>query len=417
VTDLYQHPLRDVDVVALRSTAARSGWLVETPEILRAGFGRAIKSLVIPFDDPSSGDGISALFDGVEFTGTFAAPTGHGPLAFASVPFDRAELIRLWLPEHVITVSDAGEAWLTSVAPDLRVALGFLDGTSPVGIDAEYDVIQAEFSPSPDGYARAVAAAVDEIRRSDLEKVVLARNVTGRTATTIDAAVVIGRLHDREPACTLYAVPGVTRGRFVGASPELLIGNVDGAVAAHPLAGTVALEVETDAEQYASWLLGSTKNLFEHRVVVDDIVRRLAERCDDVRAEARPSIVTLRSVAHLGTWIHAKASSDAPVSALELLRLLHPTPAVGGWPQEHALRVIDELEPDDRGLYAGAVGWLDHQGSGEWWITIRGVLVDSDSFHAWAGAGIVADSDPIAEREETRNKLASVLAGLGPLPR
>jgi len=170
---------------------------------------------------------------------------------------------------------------------------------------------------------------------------------------------------------------------------------------------------EADADDYATWLLGSTKNLFEHRVVVDDIVQRLTRRCADVRADGRPSIVILRSVAHLGTWIHGKALTDDPTDALELLGLLHPTPAVGGLPQQRALEIIQQLEPEDRGLYAGAVGWIDATGNGEWWIAIRGVLLNDDTFTAWAGAGIVADSDPIGEREETRNKLSSILAGLG----
>jgi isochorismate synthase len=125
--------------------------------------------------------------------------------------------------------------------------------------------------------------------------------------------------------------------------------------------------------------------------------------------------VTLRSVAHLGTWIHAKVLDGDAFGALELLAQIHPTAAVGGIPRERGVEVIDQLEGEPRGLFGGAVGWLDANGSGEWWLAIRGIELDRDHFLAWAGAGIVADSDPIAEREETRDKLAAILVGLGPM--
>lgn len=413
---LYQSRLSHIDVTRLRLCAARRGWLLETNETMRAGFGRSISEVTVSTDELGP-EHVARLFASVTIERDLNAPTGSGALAFASVPFARRQLVRLWIPQHVAVVSADGTAWLTSVCAVAADALRELDSESLTGLDDDYELVAATFSPTPDGYAHAVASAVEEIRHSDLEKVVLARRVVGRTTQPIDPAVVISRLHEREPACTLYAMSGLRDDRFVGASPELMISSIDGSVTAHPLAGTVALHDESDSRDYATWLLGSGKNLFEHRVVVDDIVRRLETRCDDVRAESSPSIVTLRSVAHLGTWIVGKVNDERPVSAVELLALLHPTPAVGGLPAEHAVRVIERLEPEDRGLYAGAVGWIDEMGSGEWWIAIRGVMVAGDEFTAWAGAGIVADSDPIAEREETRDKLASILAGLGDLPR
>jgi isochorismate synthase len=410
VTTFHRHRLEGVDLAALRAVAARSGWLVETNDWLRAGFGAAVATVSVE-------GGVSVADTCRPFDGLELARDGGALTAFAAAPFDRRGVLCAWVPEHVVSVSSYGDAWLTSTSPDPTRALTIIAEGAGDTLDTEYEVVAATFAPSPDGYARAVAAAVEEIRHSDLEKVVLARRVIGRTDQGIDPAVVVTRLHEREPACTLYAVPGGHGDRFVGASPELLVASHDGQVSAHPLAGTVALPEESDARDYATWLLGSTKNLYEHRVVVDDIVDRLASLCVDVHAEERPSIVTLRSVAHLGTWIHGKMRDDRPATSLDLLGLLHPTPAVGGLPRAHALEVIERLEPEDRGLYAGAVGWFDTAGNGEWWVAIRGVLVRGDEFEAWAGAGIVADSDPIAEREETRDKLASVLAGLGRVER
>jgi isochorismate synthase len=409
----YVTALDDIDRAALRSLCSRDGWIVETPDSLRAGFGGTARTLELT-DFQRQAASASSIFDGIEIEYTVNDTTLQ-PVAFCSVPFSRTGTVRVWLAHHTITVGTDGTISLCTSDADPGKALAQISRAKPLESDREYRLSATTYSPTPDGYARAVATAVEEMRHSDLQKVVLARRVTGNADTPIDAAVVAHRLHQREPACTLYAVPGLNGDRYVGASPELLISSIGGSVSCHPLAGTVALPDENDTVDYATWLLGSTKNLFEHRVVVDDIVERLATRCDDVRAESRPSIVTLRSVAHLGTWIHGKLNADHPVDAFELMTLLHPTPAVGGLPQARALELIERLEPEDRGLYAGAVGWFDAEDEGEWWVAIRGVSLSGDCFSAWAGAGIVADSDPIGEREETRDKLASILIGLGTL--
>ena len=180
-----------------------------------------------------------------------------------------------------------------------------------------------------------------------------------------------------------------------------------------PLAGTISLPPNAAPDDYHTWLLGSAKNLHEHAVVVDDIVQLLSRDYDDIVADSTPSIVALRTVAHLGSWVtgvHGDALR-AP-DALAVLRLLHPTAAVGGMPRDAAVELLARLEQHDRGHYAGPVGWVDACGDGEWWLGLRGVLVDGAAFEAWAGAGIVSESDPIAEREETRDKMASVLTSV-----
>ena len=408
--NFYRHRLDGINLDKLRVLALRHGWLVETPDVTRAGFGAIAKSQVVE-------GGINAHLADVNILANAVvvgdnAPSGVGPLAFTAVPFDREGPVRLWVPEHVIFMSWTVGIWLTSTNEDPGVALALVDAVDLVDLDDNYVVSEITHDPSPDSYAHLVAAAVEEIRHSDLQKVVLARESRGRTTRKIDPAVVGLRLTNREPACTLFAVPGLNDSRFVGASPEMLLSAIDGSVACHPLAGTVVLSEADDAIDYPKWLLGSSKNLFEHRVVVDEIVEQLKTRCHEVRADDRPSVVILRSVAHLGTWIYAKID-DPSLHALELLALLHPTPAVGGLPQQQALETISRLETNNRGLYAGAVGWCDGDANGEWWIGIRGISVRDDVFSAWAGAGIVADSDPLSEREETRSKMSTILIGLG----
>jgi isochorismate synthase EntC len=199
----------------------------------------------------------------------------------------------------------------------------------------------------------------------------------------------------------------------VGASPELLVRRRGAEISCHPLAGTITLPPNVAPDDYETWLLGSTKNLHEHSVVVDEIVLNLAHVYEEIYADPEPSIVALRTVAHLGTHVSARhpTLANAP-DALDVLRLLHPTAAVGGIPREPAYDLIQRLEQHDRGAFAGPVGWMDARGDGEWWIGLRGVLLSGVSFEAWAGAGIVSESDPIAEREETRTKLAVVLSSL-----
>jgi isochorismate synthase len=268
------------------------------------------------------------------------------------------------------------------------------------------------YQPTPEEYAHNVALAVEILRRKEIVKIVLARAVLGSVPEVIDAAAIVQRLRHREPICTLYSFPTSDGRRYVGASPELLVRRSGSEIQCHPLAGTITLPPNVAPDDYETWLLGSTKNLHEHGVVVDEIIKNLANVYDDIDADAEPTIVALRTVAHLGTWITAKShDADAP-DALEVLRMLHPTAAVGGIPRESAYELLCRLEEHDRGHYAGPIGWIDERGDGEWWIGIRGVLLKGREFEAWAGAGIVSESDPSAEREETKDKLAAVLTSV-----
>jgi isochorismate synthase len=205
-------------------------------------------------------------------------------------------------------------------------------------------------------------------------------------------------------------------GTFFGASPELLVARHETRVTCHPLAGTVArgTTARNDADAQGR-LAGSDKERAEHRYVVDDIAGMLAPFCDELTVPTTPSLVTFRSVAHLGTRIVGRLGAPLP-TVLELLDRLHPTPAVGGWPRPEALAAIAAGEASDRGYWAGPVGWADARGDGEWMIGIRSALLNADDatpgrtvLGLRAGSGIVAGSDPASEAEETNVKLATVL--------
>jgi len=238
---------------------------------------------------------------------------------------------------------------------------------------------------------------------------VLARAVDVRTPTPLVVADVVRRLRSLHPSCMVFSVEG-----FVGASPELLVGRNGRDVQSHPLAGTVARsgDPETDARLGAS-LMASTKDRWEHALVVDAIAAALTPVCPQLDVPDAPSIVPLRNVSHLGTHIQGTLPAGGPVpTALELAARLHPTPAVGGAPTARALAMIAELEPHGRGRYAGPVGWVDAAGNGEWAVGIRSAHIGGDRARMMAGVGIVADSDPEEELAETQLKLQALLAAV-----
>lgn len=405
----YRRRITTPDLASLRAVAARSGWYLENASSLRVGLGpvavavalaRGLAEVSWALDDLRSHELVGE-----------EGPVGTGVVAFAAMPFNRGAHAVMNVPSALITHLPDGSTWLTSTddAFDVEQATTAI----PRADDDLVSMIAFRYQPPPDEYAHAVARAVERLRRHDVDKVVLARSLSGTLSNAPDPSSIVARLRVREPACTVYSIPTEDGRRFVGATPELLVSRTGAAAAAHPLAGTIAVTPHTADDDFHQWLLGSAKNRHEHAVVATEVAEKLATVYDHVAADDTPSIVRLRSLAHLGTWIHASSEHevDAP-DALEVLRLLHPTAAVGGIPRDDAYQLIRELEPKDRGVYAGPLGWMDARGDGEWWVGFRGVLLDGAEFEAWAGAGIVEESDPLAEREETRAKLASVLAAV-----
>ncbi len=393
----------------LRALGARTGWLLESTDVLRVGFGRAVDVITLAHGLNDEFDAVAQLrrhtLDGVE------GPSGSGVVAFGALPFDRGASGRFEVPEFVITQHRDGDAWL-SAHDDSRAWAALLNETLAPVQEAQ-SLRSLTMQPTPDEYAHNVALAVEILRTKEIDKVVLARSVHGTVPAAIDPAAIAQRLHGREPLCTIYSMPTTGGRRFVGATPELIARRIGATLACHPLAGTIALPPNVAPDDYLNWLLGSSKNQYEHSVPVNEIVTALASVYDDVQAESSPSIVALRTLAHLGTWINASCrdAASAP-DALAVLRLLHPTSAVGGVPRQSAYELIQRLEQHDRGYYAGPLGWIDARGDGEWWIGFRGIEVKDNQFEAWAGAGIVSESDPTAEREETKAKLASFLSSV-----
>jgi len=254
------------------------------------------------------------------------------------------------------------------------------------------------------GYQARVEAIRAEIASGRCEKVVAARALTLALPGPAPVAVVLERLTTCAPSCTRYAFRE-GGSAFIGATPERLLAVSGREVRGEALAGTARAGA-------AAALLESQKDLGEHAPVVRAIVAALDWRCEALEVPARPLARQLGGIVHLATPVRGRLR--APAHLLELAAALHPTPAVGGAPAEPALRWIAAHEPAPRGWYAGPVGWFDAAGDGELMVALRSAVLAGGGRRAtlFAGAGIVADSDPAAEWAETELKLASLRAAL-----
>jgi salicylate biosynthesis isochorismate synthase/menaquinone-specific isochorismate synthase len=259
----------------------------------------------------------------------------------------------------------------------------------------------------PDHYEDAVAAVRERIAAGELEKAVLARQVVVDAPAAHDPAALHGALRELFPACFCFCV-GSPEGAFCGASPELLVRRRGAGAAAVALAGSTRRSADPSVDDHlGEQLLRSSKDRFEHEVVARRIERTLRPHSIWVEAAPEPGLVKVANIQHLATPIRAQLAE--PRSAVELAGLLHPTPAVGGEPRDRALKAIAELERMDRGWYAGPVGWMDAAEDGEFCVALRSALLRDRRAHLYAGAGIVAESDPAAELAETEVKLGAIL--------
>jgi isochorismate synthase len=392
----------EIDHIALGS----QGRLFSHDSQVVAGLGVALKiELPRGLEDPAAFSDASRSLEAIELRSSDApAPRALGSFGF--LPSSPGNFV---VPEISYLERD-GEAWLVHVGsaelqPSLETLLESVVLATRPGQSAQASAIAAiDLQEGVADYEEAVNRALELIDDRHDRKIVLARQLIVRAG--IDALELLKRLHELEPSCTLYAVPNGQE-QFVGASPELLIRRMGRQVETFPLAGTVALSEGSAAVHQLSL---SEKDRREHGLVVQDLIERLRPYCTELIVPAAPSLVMLRSVAHLGTQIFGKVQNGRAraVDALHLLAAIHPTPAVGGLPRDWALDAIAKIESFDRGLWAGAVGWFDQAGDGEFVLGIRGAFCGPDRTRILAGAGIVQGSEAAAEAMETSHKIRSI---------
>ncbi|MBV9605930.1 MAG: isochorismate synthase [Solirubrobacterales bacterium] len=259
----------------------------------------------------------------------------------------------------------------------------------------------------PSHYEEAVARAVQRIRGGEFEKIVLARDVEVHAPVDHDVGAVLGLLREAFSSCYVFAV-GRGDAAFVAASPELLVRRDGARASTVALAGSARRSADPAIDDHlGEQLLQSDKDREENEIVVRRIARALRPHSVWVTAAPEPVLVRVANIQHLGTPIRAQLA--APLSAVELAGVLHPTPAVGGEPLEVVSRLIPALEGLDRGWYAGTVGWSDSAGDGEFCVALRCALLRGRLATLYAGGGIVLGSEPAAELAETEVKLGALL--------
>ena len=345
------------------------------------------------------GSGATSLRERVASALRDAEDSGHpNPVVVGAIPFREDRPTCLLVPAAVCWTSPPTGS---SVGPEQ--VTGTFTGFGPV--------------PDPGDYLRGVEKALVKLTAGELKKIVLARALDVTLGTPVDVGRVLRNLIRRDPQAYGYAVDlpssTTTARTLLGASPELLVSRSGRRITTNPLAGSAPRHPDPviDRER-ARALLTSDKDLREHALVVESIVEVLRPYCRELSVPAGPSPLSTASMWHLSTRITG-VLDDPAVTSLELATVLHPTPAVCGTPAHAARQAIEEIEPFDRGLYAGLVGWGDAAGDGEWVVTIRCAEVVDQTLRLFAGAGIVAGSVPETELAETTAKFQTMLRAVG----
>jgi menaquinone-specific isochorismate synthase len=245
---------------------------------------------------------------------------------------------------------------------------------------------------------------------------VLARALDLTANAPLHPLQVLDGLRQRFPECFSFSIANGQGDSFIGASPERLVRVSQNVLEADVLAGTIrrGFGAMEDAAMGAQ-LLASEKDQHEHAVVLSSMLRRLKKLGLTPEQPAQPVLRKLANLQHLHTPVRAPLMDG--IRLLDALAVLHPTPAVGGSPREKAVREIRGIEGFSRGLYAGALGWMNARGGGEFMVGIRSALVHGERARVYAGAGIVAGSTPDKEFAETELKFKALMDALRPVRR
>ena len=372
--------------------------------------GTAFPTLTFGAADPSGLTHVVDVLRGAVRCSHDLAPVAMGAIGFGRGGRRSHELV---IPRTAVRRDDRSQTWRL----DTNDLGGKADDPPPFepvvgGMPHEpFAEIQLREVPPADAYAEAVRQAVDGIRRGRMRKVVLARTIEVTAQRELDPRLLARRLRAADPAAYTFAAP-TDEGVLVGASPELLVSRRGLEVRSNPLAGSAPRSGDPDEDRAnADTLVGSAKDREEHAIVVDAVEETLRPFCVELAWDPEPILHETPNVWHLSTRFRGVLRDPAP-TALDLVAALHPTPAVAGEPRKEALEVIDELEPFERGRYAGPVGWVDADGDGEWAIALRCAELRGDRAVLYAGAGIVAGSDPLREFDETERKFRAFLDSL-----
>ena len=330
---------------------------------------------------------------------------GTGPILFTSFAFDENQPSKLIIPQIVIGQKN-GKSWITWIGETSQPEISQLKNSVVSG-----EIKWQAGSISEEKWRNQVAVAIKSINDGELEKVVLARDLTATSNTAIDARQLLKRLEIEYPSTWLFLVDGL-----VGATPELLVRLSKSLVTSRVLAGTIRKTGDEDRDlTLAASLAKSSKDLEEHEYAVRSVADALAPFCSSTNVPDSPFVLHLSNVMHLATDVTGVLNDSAkPTDIFTLISELHPSAAVCGTPTKKASELITELEQMNRGRYAGPVGWIDIHGDGEIAIALRCGQISQDKLkiQIYAGCGVVAGSDPEKEFAESQAKLMPMRTAL-----
>jgi len=363
---------------------------------------------------------------------------GRGPVFFGGFAFDpNNRRTQLWegfpdglliLPRFLLSYSkehttltinvllhadDDIEQCFRRINNDVQHLIMSIRSSSSIEDQAQTGVLSLQDTLPAVTWMHKVAGVASNIRHGLFEKVVLARSiqVAPPVETSFDVSAVLSRLRQSYPGTYIFALQRGAR-FFVGATPERLVQAQNGQIHTMALAGSAPRGItQEDDERLGAALLHSEKNSVEHAIVVAKVREALLAHCSTVSVSDTPQLLKLKNVQHLETPIVGELLPGRCI--LDVMADLHPTPAVGGFPRKEALATIRRVEGLDRGWYAGPLGWIGAGGHGEFAVALRSGLIAAHEATLFAGCGIVGDSDPQSEYEESCLKLQGMLRGLG----
>jgi len=344
----------------------------------------------------ADGDSLQGVFQ-QQVRNAFTAARAKGiqhPVMVGAIPFDTRQPSALFIPEHHETFSHQRPLQAAPVV-------------DPIVTARQNIPEQAEFMAM-------VARAAEATTQPGLDKVVLSRLIDITTAEPVQATALMDRLIALNPGSYHFHVPLTDGSTLLGASPELLLRKSGETYSSLPLAGSARRDRSDKTRDLAvgEQLMYSQKDRYEHHLVTRAMYDVLKTRSRYLAVPDKPELVTTSTLWHLATAIEGMAAS-AEETALTLACLLHPTPALNGYPHVTAREWIEKLEPFERGLFGGIVGWCDDEGNGEWVVTIRCGTLAGKNIRLFAGAGIVPASSPASEWHETGVKLSTMLHVFG----
>ncbi|WP_417315075.1 isochorismate synthase EntC [Enterobacter sp.] len=318
------------------------------------------------------------------------------PIMVGAIPFDTRQPSSLFIPQ----------SWESFSRPARQQSARYRANAQTLTVQSRTEI------PQQPVFEEMVARAAKLTATPQVNKVVLSRLIEIATEEKINGSALLERLIAQNPASFNFHVPLEDGGVLLGASPELLLRKDGAHFSSLPLAGSARRQPDDVLDREAgNKLLASEKDRHEHDLVTQAMKAVLAPRSHRLTMPSSPQLITTPTLWHLATPVEGEAREHE--NALTLACLLHPTPALSGFPHQAAKQLIAELEPFDRELFGGIVGWCDSEGNGEWVVTIRCARLHENHVRLFAGAGIVPASSPVGEWRETGVKLSTMLNVFG----